>query len=42
MRRCSIKFATMDAAFDLGINFLDTADAYSRWVEGNPAAFPSR
>lgn len=26
----------MDAAFDAGINFLDTADVYSRWVEGNP------
>lgn len=25
----------MDAAFDAGINFLDTADVYSRWVEGN-------
>lgn len=29
-------FAIMDAAFDAGINFLDTADVYSRWVEGNP------
>ncbi len=28
--------AIMDAAFDAGINFLDTADIYSRWVEGNP------
>lgn len=25
----------MDKAFDLGCNFLDTADVYSRWVEGN-------
>jgi aryl-alcohol dehydrogenase-like predicted oxidoreductase len=23
-------------AFEVGINFLDTADVYSRWVEGNP------
>ena len=23
-------------AFEAGINFLDTADIYSRWVEGNP------
>jgi aryl-alcohol dehydrogenase-like predicted oxidoreductase len=28
--------AIMDAAFDAGINFLDTADIYSRWVPGNP------
>ncbi|MEQ8672321.1 MAG: aldo/keto reductase [Aggregatilineales bacterium] len=28
--------ALMDAAFDGGINFFDTADVYSRWVEGNP------
>lgn len=26
----------MDASFNAGINFLDTADIYSRWVEGNP------
>ncbi len=25
----------MDRAFDVGINFLDTADVYSRWIEGN-------
>jgi aryl-alcohol dehydrogenase-like predicted oxidoreductase len=24
------------AAFDAGVNFIDTADVYSRWVEGNP------
>lgn len=29
-------FAIMDAAFDAGINFFDTADVYSRWVPGNP------
>ncbi len=28
--------AIMDAAFDAGLNFLDTADMYSRWIEGNP------
>jgi aryl-alcohol dehydrogenase-like predicted oxidoreductase len=28
--------AIMDAAFDAGINFFDTADVYSKWVEGNP------
>ncbi|MCC6146710.1 MAG: aldo/keto reductase [Anaerolineaceae bacterium] len=26
----------LDAAFDAGINFIDTADIYTRWVEGNP------
>jgi aryl-alcohol dehydrogenase-like predicted oxidoreductase len=26
----------LSAAFDAGINFIDTADIYSRWVEGNP------
>ncbi|NWF68015.1 MAG: aldo/keto reductase [Chloroflexi bacterium] len=28
-------FAIMDAALDNGINFLDTADIYSRWIDGN-------
>lgn len=28
-------FAIMDKAFDNGINFFDTADIYSRWIEGN-------
>jgi aryl-alcohol dehydrogenase-like predicted oxidoreductase len=26
----------LDRAFDVGINFFDTADVYSRWAEGNP------
>lgn len=26
----------LSAAFDNGINFIDTADIYSRWVDGNP------
>lgn len=29
-------FEVLDAAFDAGINFIDTADIYSRWIEGNP------
>lgn len=29
-------FAVMDAYYEAGGNFLDTADIYSRWVEGNP------
>ena len=26
----------LSAAFEAGLNFIDTADVYSRWVEGNP------
>jgi aryl-alcohol dehydrogenase-like predicted oxidoreductase len=26
----------LSAAFDAGINFIDTADVYTRWVAGNP------
>jgi aryl-alcohol dehydrogenase-like predicted oxidoreductase len=29
-------YDVLDAAFNAGINFIDTADIYSRWVEGNP------
>ncbi len=29
-------FAVMDAFVEHGGNFIDTADVYSRWVEGNP------
>jgi aryl-alcohol dehydrogenase-like predicted oxidoreductase len=29
-------FAVMDTALELGLNFFDTADIYSKWVEGNP------
>ncbi len=29
-------FQVMDAFVEAGGNFLDTADVYSRWVEGNP------
>jgi aryl-alcohol dehydrogenase-like predicted oxidoreductase len=28
--------AVLDAAFEAGVNFIDTADIYSRWAEGNP------
>src|SRR5574338_420317 len=28
--------AILTAAFEAGLNFIDTADVYSRWVEGNP------
>jgi len=29
-------FAVLSAAVDAGINFIDTADIYSRWIKGNP------
>ncbi len=32
----SQSFNILSTAYDLGINFIDTADIYSRWVEGNP------
>ena len=32
----SVSFAVLDAAFEAGINFIDTADIYSRWAPGNP------
>ena len=29
-------FAVLDAFVEAGGNFIDTADIYSRWAEGNP------
>ncbi len=29
-------YQVLDAAFDAGINFIDTANVYSRWAPGNP------
>ena len=31
-----LSFRILDAAFEAGVNFLDTADIYSNWVPGNP------
>jgi aryl-alcohol dehydrogenase-like predicted oxidoreductase len=28
-------FRLLDAAFDAGLNFIDTADVYSRWIPGH-------
>ena len=28
-------FSILDAAYEAGINFIDTADIYSNWVAGN-------
>lgn len=32
----ALSFKILDAAVEAGINFIDTADVYSRWVPGNP------
>ncbi len=32
----------LSAAIDLGCNFIDSADIYSRWVEGNPGGVSER
>ncbi len=29
-------FSVLSESWDAGINFIDTADVYSRWVDGNP------
>jgi aryl-alcohol dehydrogenase-like predicted oxidoreductase len=29
-------FSVLSAAYEAGLNFIDTADIYSRWVAGNP------
>jgi aryl-alcohol dehydrogenase-like predicted oxidoreductase len=31
-----LSFQILDQSFATGLNFIDTADVYSRWVEGNP------
>ena len=31
----AMAYNVMDKAVELGCNFFDTADVYSRWVEGN-------
>ncbi len=31
-----LSFEILNAAYAAGINFIDTADIYSRWAEGNP------
>jgi aryl-alcohol dehydrogenase-like predicted oxidoreductase len=33
----TISLEILNAAFNAGINFIDTADVYSRWAEGNPS-----
>ena len=31
-----VSHQVLSAAYDAGVTFIDTADVYSRWVEGNP------
>ena len=35
-------FEILSAAFEAGINFIDTADIYSRWAPGNPGGVSER
>lgn len=37
-----LSFRILDAAFESGINFIDTADVYSNWVAGNPGGVAER
>jgi aryl-alcohol dehydrogenase-like predicted oxidoreductase len=32
----NLSYQILDASYAAGINFIDTADVYSRWVPGNP------
>ena len=32
----SVAHRVLSAAYDAGVNFIDTADIYSRWANGNP------
>lgn len=34
--------AILNQAFDAGLNFIDTANIYSRWVDGNPSGVSER
>ncbi|MCP4139377.1 MAG: aldo/keto reductase [Chloroflexi bacterium] len=35
-------FEILSAAYEAGINFIDTADIYSRWADGNPGGVSER
>ena len=35
-------FRVLDRAWEAGINFIDTADVYSRWAPGNPGGVAER
>jgi len=38
----TLSIKILDAAYDAGINFIDTADVYSSWVDGNPGGVAER
>jgi len=38
----SLSHKVLSAAFEAGINCIDTADIYSRWVDGNPGGVSER
>lgn len=38
----SASHAILSRAYDAGLNFIDTANIYSRWVEGNPGGVSER
>lgn len=37
-----LSYQILNKAYDAGINFIDTADVYSRWVQGNPGGVAER
>lgn len=38
----ALSFRVLSSAFEEGINFIDTADIYSRWADGNPGGVSER
>lgn len=38
----ALSLRVLSAAYEAGINFIDTADIYSRWAEGNPGGVSER
>ncbi len=38
----AISLRVLDSAYEAGINFIDTADIYSRWADGNPGGVSER
>ncbi|MBI4731658.1 MAG: aldo/keto reductase [Chloroflexi bacterium] len=38
----ALSLRVLDVAYEAGINFIDTADIYSRWADGNPGGVSER
>ncbi len=38
----ALSFKILDAALEAGVNFIDTADIYSTWVDGNPGGIAEK